>query len=120
MKGQKRPIEDDDSDASIDSAVSEHEPDISIALTSKNVRNRNPDDDLSDEGLHALIQDAISERNVKSGTEVVKKAKGKEKLVKGEVGGGSFQSMGFVVLQKMTFSVAHPFLQVFIRGCCAR
>ncbi|KAH9994019.1 P-loop containing nucleoside triphosphate hydrolase protein [Russula vinacea] len=33
-------------------------------------------------------------RNVKDGTELLKNAKGKKKLAKGELGGGSFQSMG--------------------------
>lgn len=43
-----------------------------------------------------FIQDAIAKRNVKDGTELLKKTskvKGKGKA-KGEVGGGSFQSMG--------------------------
>lgn len=43
-----------------------------------------------------FIQDAIAKRNVKDGTELLKrtsKVKGKGKA-KGEVGGGSFQSMG--------------------------
>jgi ATP-dependent RNA helicase DDX54/DBP10 len=43
-----------------------------------------------------FIQDAIVKRNIKDGTELLKKTskvKGKGKA-KGEVGGGSFQSMG--------------------------
>ncbi|KAH9054251.1 DEAD-domain-containing protein [Lactarius vividus] len=35
-----------------------------------------------------------SRRNIKDGTELLKNTKGKKKLTKGEVGGGSFQSMG--------------------------
>ncbi|KAF7792319.1 hypothetical protein EIP86_003355 [Pleurotus ostreatoroseus] len=47
-----------------------------------------------DDGLQEIIQQSIAKRNQKSGTELLKKTKGKAKIVKGEVGGGSFQSMG--------------------------
>ncbi|KAH8080271.1 ATP-dependent RNA helicase DBP10 [Cristinia sonorae] len=47
------------------------------------------EDDLED-----IIRVATSKANVKGGTEMLKKTKGKSKIVKGEVGGGSFQSMG--------------------------
>ncbi|KAJ7647300.1 P-loop containing nucleoside triphosphate hydrolase protein [Roridomyces roridus] len=60
---------------------------------SRHAKRTEPDDD-SDEELGALIRSSIAKRDIKSGTEVVKKAKGKTKLAKGEVGGGSFQSMG--------------------------
>ncbi|KAF8658275.1 hypothetical protein AX16_002051 [Volvariella volvacea WC 439] len=52
------------------------------------------DEDEDDEELSAFIQNSIAKRDTKAGTEVLKKVKGKTKLVKGEVGGGSFQSMG--------------------------
>ncbi|KAI0093069.1 DEAD-domain-containing protein [Irpex rosettiformis] len=52
------------------------------------------DDNDDDEGLEGLIQASISKRNIKGGTELLKKTKGKAKIAKGEVGGGSFQSMG--------------------------
>ncbi|KAI0066162.1 DEAD-domain-containing protein [Artomyces pyxidatus] len=38
----------------------------------------------------------MAKRNAKEGTELLKSTKGKNKLVKGEVGGGSFQSMGLL------------------------
>ncbi|KAI0305644.1 DEAD-domain-containing protein [Multifurca ochricompacta] len=43
-----------------------------------------------------MLSRSIARRNVKDGTEFLKntKGKGKKKLAKGEVGGGSFQSMG--------------------------
>ncbi|KAJ7045551.1 P-loop containing nucleoside triphosphate hydrolase protein [Mycena alexandri] len=78
-----------DSDAG--SSGSEH-IDISNALTGKRQRTQ-PEHDSDDE-LGDLIRTSIAKRDVKNGTEVVKKVKGKTKLAKGEVGGGSFQSMG--------------------------
>ena len=77
---------------------SDDEMDISSALTGKRPR-REPRpmhdvDDEDDEDLTNFIKASISKRDVKEGTQVVKKAKGKAKVVKGEVGGGSFQSMG--------------------------
>lgn len=75
-------------------AASDDELDISSALTSKRPRVALQDDDDDDEGLRQIMAQSISQRNIKSGTEIVKKAKGKNKLTKGEVGGGSFQSMG--------------------------
>lgn len=47
-----------------------------------------------DDVLQDIIRDSMAKRDVKEGTEVMKKTKGKNKLVKGEIGGGSFQSMG--------------------------
>jgi ATP-dependent RNA helicase DDX54/DBP10 len=47
-----------------------------------------------DEDLQEIIRQATAKRDVKEGTQVVKKVKGKTKITKGEVGGGSFQSMG--------------------------
>ncbi|KAJ8076490.1 ATP-dependent RNA helicase dbp10 [Marasmius tenuissimus] len=70
--------------------------DISSALTSKKPRidQSNEDEDDEEEDFAAFIQESITKRNVKDGTDTVKKVKGKAKLAKGEVGGGSFQSMG--------------------------
>ncbi len=83
---------------------SESNVDISSALTGKNSKKsrrsvNGPQDtgdaaEDDDEHLQELIKESISKRNVKSGTELLKKTKGKAKIVKGEVGGGSFQSMG--------------------------
>ncbi|KAJ6499267.1 P-loop containing nucleoside triphosphate hydrolase protein [Mycena sanguinolenta] len=76
-----------------DSSDSEH-IDISDALAGKRQRTLPQPDYDSDAELGDLIRTSIAKRDVKNGTEVVKKVKGKTKLAKGEVGGGSFQSMG--------------------------
>ncbi|KAI0675232.1 DEAD-domain-containing protein [Trametes maxima] len=88
---------DDYSEVSLDDAFSEDEVDISSALTGKRARvtPRVPVQDDDDEGdLQEFIRESIAKRDVKEGTELLKKTKGKTKIVKGEVGGGSFQSMG--------------------------
>ncbi|TFY82869.1 hypothetical protein EWM64_g1150 [Hericium alpestre] len=93
------------SDFSIDEVEfsgSEASIDISSALAGKkrqklaisNGNARFAEDDMGDDDLQEMIRDSIAKRDAKEGTEVVKKAKGKKNMVKGEVGGGSFQSMG--------------------------
>ncbi|KAF7321363.1 ATP-dependent RNA helicase DBP10 [Mycena kentingensis (nom. inval.)] len=86
---------DDDADQGSDS---DSDIDISTALTSKRRREDDTDDDDDVDDEHELgefIRTSIAKRNVKDGTELLKKTKGnKGKLAKGEVGGGSFQSMG--------------------------
>ena len=78
-----------------DQALSDNEIDISSALTSKRARiTPAPDENNDDDDLQLFLQESISRRDVKAGTEIVKKAKSKGKVAKGEVGGGSFQSMG--------------------------
>jgi ATP-dependent RNA helicase DDX54/DBP10 len=99
---RRRPIqsgsESDSSSYSLVQAVSDDEIDISSALTGKTPRNtgkqREIDADDNDDDLQEMIRASIAKRNVKGGTEVLKKTKGKAKVAKGEVGGGSFQSMG--------------------------
>lgn len=90
--------ESDTSGYSIVHAASEDEIDISSALAGKKPSNagkqKQIEDEDSDNGLQDMIRDSIAKRNVKGGVDVVKKTKGKAKIVKGEVGGGSFQSMG--------------------------
>lgn len=111
MVSQKRkradPSDDeaDCSDYSIVRAISDDEIDISSALVGNKSRNagreKQPeaDSDSSDGDLQQMIQESIAKRNVKGGTDVLKRTKGKAKMTKGEVGGGSFQSMGtFVIL----------------------
>ncbi|KAJ3516845.1 hypothetical protein NLJ89_g867 [Agrocybe chaxingu] len=66
--------------------------DISSALIRK--RPKITQDENDDEDLADFIQSSIAKRSIKEGTSVIKQAKGKAKVVKGEVGGGSFQSMG--------------------------
>ena len=89
------------SDISLDEAHSDEDIDISTVLTGKRPKlssTRRPsttdtvDDD--DDDLQEFIRESIAKRDVKEGTELLKKTKGKTKIVKGEVGGGSFQSMG--------------------------
>ncbi|EIN11681.1 DEAD-domain-containing protein [Punctularia strigosozonata HHB-11173 SS5] len=85
-----------------DSGTSEDEVDISNVLAGKKKRklsapsskNMAEQDEDDDEALADFIKASVSKRNVKLGTEVVKRTKGKTKIAKGEVGGGSFQSMG--------------------------
>ncbi|KAH9839516.1 ATP-dependent RNA helicase DBP10 [Rhodofomes roseus] len=81
---------------------SEDEVDISSALVGRKPAKaqrleRNSQalqDDEDDEELQELIRESISKRDIKGGTDILKKTKGKGKMTKGEVGGGSFQSMG--------------------------
>ncbi|KAJ2928642.1 hypothetical protein H1R20_g8442, partial [Candolleomyces eurysporus] len=87
-----------DSASSSNEELSDDDMDISSALTGKRPR-REPRpvadiEDEDDEDLTNFIKTSITKRDVKEGTQVVKKAKGKAKVTKGEVGGGSFQSMG--------------------------
>jgi len=85
--------ETSDSDASFD---------ISSVLTRRNPSSRKgkapriPHNDGTDNDteLEEMIRNSISKRNVKDGTELLKNTKGKKKISKGELGGGSFQSMG--------------------------
>lgn len=49
-------------------------------------------EDEEDDDLGQFIHSSIAKRDIKAGTHVIKNAKGK--IAKGEVGGGSFQSMG--------------------------
>lgn len=75
-------------------------PDIFAALTGQKKRRVSEFEEPTlgegedDEDLQEIIRQAMTKRDVKEGTQVIKKAKGKAKIAKGEVGGGSFQSMG--------------------------
>jgi hypothetical protein len=79
-----------------DNALSDNDIDISSALTGKKARVIPAAED-SDDDFQKFLHESISKRDIKNGTEVVKKTKGKGKITKGEVGGGSFQSMGQAV-----------------------
>lgn len=87
---------DEDDDYSIVAASDEEDVDISSALTGKKRPKLSNDRESGDEdqALHEIIRQATSKRDVKGGTEILKKTKGKTKFTKGEIGGGSFQSMG--------------------------
>lgn len=73
----------------------EFDVDISGALTGKRPRKDVPIENYTgdDDGIEELIHDSITKRNMKGGTEMLKKIKSKGKS-KGDTGGGSFQSMG--------------------------
>ncbi|KAI0819998.1 ATP-dependent RNA helicase DBP10 [Trametes gibbosa] len=89
--------EDDFSEVSLDEGFSEDDMDISSALTGKRPRVTPRITSLAeedDDDLQEFIRESIAKRDVKEGTELLKKTKGKSKIAKGEVGGGSFQSMG--------------------------
>jgi len=68
------------------------ELDISSALVGK--RQKVDIQAAEDEELTNFIQSSIAKRSIKEGTQVLKNSKGKSKAAKGEIGGGSFQSMG--------------------------
>lgn len=95
---------------------SDSEIDISSALTGKRPKKPqargigNEEDDLGD-----MLRESISKRDVKGGTELLKKTKGKTKIVKGEVGGGSFQSMGMSRAPRPTMRLLTA-LQACIHG----
>ena len=73
--------------------LSDSEVDISSTLTGR--KRPNVNGEVDDE---EFIRETMAKHNVKSGTEIIKKTKGKKKIAKGEVGGGSFQSMGTCIL----------------------
>jgi ATP-dependent RNA helicase DDX54/DBP10 len=68
--------------------------DISLALLGKRPKFSQQAESDSDGDLSNFIRTSIATRSIKEGTRIIKKAIGKEKVAKGEVGGGSFQSMG--------------------------
>lgn len=98
LSKRKRTHEKDEDDAafSLDDGVSESDSDVDIssALVGKKPRLQQSDHEEDDEELQEIIRQSISKRNKKGGTDMLKKTKGKTKITKGEVGGGSFQNMG--------------------------
>jgi ATP-dependent RNA helicase DDX54/DBP10 len=101
----KRPRQDpaDEKEDSFSEVPSDddQEPDVFAALTGQKKRRISGFEEQipgeredDDEDLQDIIRQATAKRDVKEGTQVVKKVKGKTKITKGEVGGGSFQSMG--------------------------
>jgi ATP-dependent RNA helicase DDX54/DBP10 len=84
-----------------ETSCSDHSFDLSSTLTRKPLskKGKGPliprEDDVDDDTeLEEMIRRSITRRNIKDGTELLKNTKGKKRLTKGEVGGGSFQSMG--------------------------
>ncbi len=110
-KRKRSPESDHVASDSATGGSSDSEIDISSALAGKRVKKgpQPRDSDNEDEDLENLIRESIFKRNVKGGTELLKKTKGKAKIVKGEVGGGSFQSMGVYLETCRKIPVVHPF-----------
>ena len=108
--GASHPLASSISDEESSGSDSDHSFDISSALTQQRValqKGKTPlvsrDDSTDDDaGFEEMIRNSISRRNVKDGTELLKNTKGKKKLAKGEVGGGSFQSMGITFVISTT------------------
>lgn len=91
------PVEKDESASEIEEVpMLDNDVDISANLlggrAGPGAKTGSEEEEESDED--DFIKETMSKFNMKSGTEVLKKTKGKNKITKGEVGGGSFQSMG--------------------------
>lgn len=112
--------EDSVSELSFEEVASEDEVDISSSLTGKRAKVTlvGDDGDEGDEELSRLIKRTMAKRDIKDGTKQLKKTKGKGKITKGEVGGGSFQSMGTFnsLLSSKFIQVFSPF-KLFNQGC---
>ena len=74
--------------------LSEDDIDISSSLAPKRPRFDHATVQESDDDLVEFLHESIMKRDTKAGTQVIKKIAGKSKRSKGDVGGGSFQSMG--------------------------
>lgn len=98
-EGADDDLEDSDGFEEVAGDDSDDEVDLSTILSNKRPR-RGPveaaeEDEDEEDDLKEFLQETMAKRDKKSGTEAVKKLRGgKGKLVKGEVGGGSFQNMG--------------------------
>ncbi|KAF8906512.1 DEAD-domain-containing protein [Gymnopilus junonius] len=88
MPGLKRKLDSYSSSSDVEDL---DKIDISSFITGKRPKL---DAEEEEEGLADFIQASIVKRSIKEGAQLVKNSKGKSKLAKGEVGGGSFQSMG--------------------------
>ncbi|KAL4073888.1 P-loop containing nucleoside triphosphate hydrolase protein [Scleroderma yunnanense] len=90
---------EEDSDSAFSIVRPDDDVDISSALTVHRAQKATVDgsdnggDGTDDDELGDFINDSIARRNIKGGTDLLKKIKSKGKG-KGDVGGGSFQSMG--------------------------
>ena len=79
-----------DERSSSEQDFSDDENDILNALSGK--RHSHQEVNSDDDDFDTFLMGSIAKRDVKIGTGVVKNAK--KNRVKGEIGGGSFQSMG--------------------------
>ncbi len=97
MKRKHRNVSDSESDHGSPFSIApgdDIDVDISYALVGKRPKLTQMIEEEDDDGLANFLQASISKRSMKEGTQVLKITKGKIKMTKGEVGGGSFQSMG--------------------------
>lgn len=128
---KKRPRPDElgdsegpDSDDTPDNHFQDDEVDISSALTGKKRRlsehTNGSEDDDDPEDFSRFLRESIVKRDTRAGTQVVKKIKGKQKVVKGEVGGGSFQSMGRHIDCDNPRNSSHHENKVFTPPCSDR
>lgn len=102
-KAKDEPTSADSESGFEEVAASEDELDIFSSLTgakkkkqketAKEEQSSQEDGDDDDE----VIRESMAKKRAKDGTELLKKMKGKTKMVKGEIGGGSFQSMGMCI-----------------------
>jgi ATP-dependent RNA helicase DDX54/DBP10 len=95
---RKRPAahepESDDESSSFSVVAEDSDVDISSALVGKRPKLNHELEPDDNEELTQFLRASIAKRSIKDGTQVLKSSKGKAKIAKGEVGGGSFQSMG--------------------------
>ena len=127
MPKRPRPDPTDEKEGSFskDPSDDDQEPDIFAVLTGQKKRRISGFEEQAlgesedDDDLQEIIRQAITKRDVKEGTQVVKKIKGKAKIAKGEVGGGSFQSMGERNRSyRVVFSGLKSSAQVSTHLCC--
>jgi ATP-dependent RNA helicase DDX54/DBP10 len=87
----------EDSSSNHSQILSDDAVDISSSLTGKRRKHVERAENLEGddpEEFSRFLREAIAKRDIKEGTQVVKNMKGRQNMAKGEVGGGSFQSMG--------------------------
>ena len=127
MPKRPRPDLTDEEEDSFSEVPSDgdQEPDVFAALTGQKKRRISGFEEQAlgesedDEDLQEIIRQATTKRDVKEGTQVVKKAKGKTKIAKGEVGGGSFQNMGGGITSRVfPPSELTSLIQASTRLCC--
>lgn len=94
-------------------AASDEEIDVFSSLTGAKKSSKGQSEEPEDE--EELIRESMAKKRAKDGTELLRKIKGKTKMVKGEVGGGSFQSMGKPPLPSQVL-VAYSLLKLFNHG----
>ena len=103
-KRKRTPLPDTDGLSSDSEKPFDSDIDISSALTGRKQKRSHVQQTVEDDDddLQELIRDTISKRDVKGGTQLLKKTKGKAKMTTGEIGGGSFQNMGALDVHSFT------------------